>query len=199
MRCWVMSVVLLVMIGSGGCAQPHTFSGTVVEPPFEVPTVTLTDSKGEPFALGGEAGKTTLVYFGYTHCPDVCPLTMQRLKEATAELSEAERAKLRVLFVTVDPARDTPGVLGEYVGRFDPTWVGLTGESAALDEALQGYGVLVESTAAHEHQHEAGEAYEVSHSDRIFVLREPGSYGLILHSDVPREVLVGDLRALVGG
>jgi len=92
----------------------------------------LVDSRGEAFTNANLAGKWSLVFFGFTHCPDICPMTMKELAEMTAQLSPAERTKLQVILGTVDPERDDPATMAEYVAQYDDTFIGLTGTRIAL-------------------------------------------------------------------
>lgn len=190
----LVSLILLVAVLLTGCGARHTYSGTVVEPPLEVPTFTLVDASQQPFELAGTPGEVTLVFFGYTNCPDTCPLTMARLKQATTRLGAEETARVRVVFVTVDPERDTPEVVGRFVRSFDPSWVGLTGEPAILARAREAYGVYGEPAEA---DHESHTGYDVVHTDRIFALTDPGSVSLIWRSEIPPDKLADDIRALL--
>ncbi len=106
---------------------------TVLDEPFAKPDLVLTDTEGKPYDLRKETkGKPTLIYFGYTNCPDVCPLTMNNIavakKEVSKKLPKSELANLRIVFVTTDPERDTPAELGKWLKGIDPEIVGLTGD-----------------------------------------------------------------------
>ncbi|MDA0896832.1 MAG: SCO family protein [Proteobacteria bacterium] len=92
----------------------------------------LVDSRGEAFTNVNLTGKWSLVFFGFTHCPDICPMTMKELAEMTAQLSPAERAKLQVILGTVDPERDDSATMAEYVAQYDDAFIGLTGTRIAL-------------------------------------------------------------------
>jgi protein SCO1/2 len=122
------------------------YAGIDLPEPYQRPTFTLTDTAGESYDFGAETGgRPTLLFFGYTQCPDVCPATMAdvavALRTSDPELAE----QVQLVFVTTDPATDTPEVLGEYLDRFDadlPTqFVGLTGEQDAIDQAQLAAGV----------------------------------------------------------
>lgn len=104
------------------------FRGGVVSPPFKKPGVVLTDTAGKPFDLVAETrGKLTLVYLGYTHCPDICPTHMLEVKETLKDLPPDLAAKYTVVFITVDPERDTPEVIGKWLNLFSRDFIGLTG------------------------------------------------------------------------
>ena len=107
--------------------------GTVLEPAWEKPDITLTDTEGQPFAFRTETdGLVTLLFFGYTHCPDVCPVHMGNIAAVFRDLPYAVRERIRVVFVTTDPERDTPARMREWLDRFDRSFVGLSGTEAEV-------------------------------------------------------------------
>ncbi|WP_164699813.1 SCO family protein [Modestobacter sp. KNN46-3] len=131
---------------------PATLEGGVQEggmqlvDPYQKPDFTLTDTSGAPFDFAEQtADGPTLLFFGFTHCPDICPTTMADVMLALGEVDPAVAEKTSVVFVTTDPARDTPEVLGEYLDRFDaglPTqFIGLTGDQEQIDQAQLAAGV----------------------------------------------------------
>ncbi|GAB1328760.1 SCO family protein [Streptomyces sennicomposti] len=127
--------------------QSSQQAATVLDQPFEKPDLVLTDTHGEKYDLRKEtAGRPTLIYFGYTHCPDICPLTMSNIAVAEKSLPKADRDKLRVVFVTTDPARDTPAELRKWLGMMDPQFVGLTGDFATIQAAARSVGIAIEPT-----------------------------------------------------
>ncbi|MCU1354977.1 MAG: hypothetical protein JWM89_395 [Acidimicrobiales bacterium] len=113
-----------------------SWGGDVVEPPLGKPDVTFTTMDGKPFPFrAATAGKLTLLFFGYTHCPDQCPVYLNTLARARDAIGTGPGSKPLVLFVGVDRKRDTPEVLKTYLGRIDPTFVGLTGSEQVINEA----------------------------------------------------------------
>ena len=123
-----------------------TYAGLDLAEPYRRPTFTLTDTSGASYDFkSATAGKPTLLFFGYTNCPDVCPTTMADIAVALRGLDASLVKQLQVVFVTTDPTRDTPAVLGEWLGRFDadlPTrFIGLTGDQATIDQAQLSTGV----------------------------------------------------------
>ncbi|GAA5048879.1 SCO family protein [Streptomyces similanensis] len=127
--------------------QTSQRAATVLDQPFEKPDLVLTDTHGKKYDLREEtAGRPTLIYFGYTHCPDICPLTMGNIAVAKKQLPKAEQDKLRVVFVTTDPARDTPAELGKWLGGMDSQFVGLTGDFATIQAAARSVGIAIEPT-----------------------------------------------------
>lgn len=112
--------------------------GFAFEPGVPKPDIVLTATDGRPFRLREDTeGKVVLLYFGYTHCPDVCPVTMANLAAALGALSPEINREVRVVFVTTDPRRDTPPVLRAWLDHFDPRFVGLRGGSAQIAAVLQ--------------------------------------------------------------
>ncbi|MEV1020127.1 SCO family protein [Streptomyces sp. NPDC050264] len=122
-------------------------AATVLDKPFEKPDLVLTDTHGKKFDLREQTkDKPTLIYFGYTHCPDVCPLTMSNIAVAKKALPKSEQDKLQVVFVTTDPDRDTPAVLGKWLKAQDPDFIGLTGDFATIQGGARTLGISIEPT-----------------------------------------------------
>ncbi|MER7489356.1 SCO family protein [Streptomyces sp. NPDC126497] len=120
-------------------------AATVLDKPFEKPDLVLTDTDGEEYDLREEtAGRPTLIYFGYTHCPDVCPLTMNNLAVAKQQLPEKQQDRLRIVFVTTDPERDTPTALGTWLKGIDPQVIGLTGDFDTIQAGARSIGISID-------------------------------------------------------
>jgi protein SCO1 len=139
-------VALLLPVVLAGCSKSSaaTFSGAVLHRPYHAPATELTDTQGKPFSLAGSTDKRlTLVFFGYTHCPDECPTTMATLASAMLQLDDSDRANVQVVFVTTDPARDTRSVIRHWLDRFDSSFVGLTGPLATIKKVAEQVGVPV--------------------------------------------------------
>ena len=135
---------VLLLAGCGVAASsnvPQLSSGTQwagaeLLHPLHRPSFTLTDDAGQPYDFAAQTrGKLTLLYFGYTHCPDICPLNMADTAAALGDLPAGVRARITVVFVTTDPARDTPAVLRAWLARYDPAFIGLTGSPAEIELA----------------------------------------------------------------
>jgi protein SCO1 len=121
---------------AGPSPTPVPWTGAVLVKPLPKPAFTLTTTDGRPYDFQKEtAGKVALLYFGYTHCPDACPTAMASLALAQRSLSDTARKNVVTVFVTTDPARDTPAVLKAWLMQFDPTFVGLTGPADAINRA----------------------------------------------------------------
>ncbi|WP_205474594.1 SCO family protein [Nocardioides sp. SYSU D00038] len=113
----------------GGEDDPTRLVGQVVDPPFEVDPTALTDTDGEPFSLVDDTdARLTLVFFGYTRCPDICQTVMGTMATALQRLDDADREQVEVVFVTTDPPRDDAETVRRWLDRFDPSFVGLTGD-----------------------------------------------------------------------
>jgi protein SCO1/2 len=136
--CGLLALTVLAALAcgprtDGGDGNPFGLRGRVLPGPLDKPDVILTDTRGRPFDLRRETdGFLTLVFFGYTHCPDICPIHMATLAAVRRELRPSIAQRIRVVFVTTDPARDTPERLRAWLAHFDPTFVGLTGDTATL-------------------------------------------------------------------
>jgi protein SCO1 len=139
------------------------FDGVLLARPLAKPAITLTDTSGAAFDLASRtSGRLTLVYFGYTHCPDVCPTTMADLAAALRQLPAAERSRVTVVFITTDPARDTPPVIRAWLNQFDPAFLGLTGPFATIQHAAASVGVDVEAPVR-----EPDGSYQVTHGAEV--------------------------------
>ncbi len=175
--------------GDAGRSETPTFNGTVVDPARPRPQFTLTDTDGQPYDFAAETeGKLTFLFFGYTKCPDICPISMATL---TASLSDLNRVGARVVFVTTDPTRDTPDVLKKWLAAYPVDVVGLTGTVAELEAAQKAAGV----SAAIAEAPDAKGNYTVGHSasmnvytpDDLQHLRYPaGTVQAQWMDDIPR-------------
>lgn len=142
-------------------SAPQLASGTWLGVPRTVADFQLTDSQGHPFTARDLHGKPSLVFFGFTHCPDVCPTTLVKL----AQVKKADPvAGLQVVFVTVDPQRDTPEAVGKYARNFDPAFIGLTGDQAAIDKVTRAFGVAALRIDL------PGGDYTMDHSAAVFLI-----------------------------
>lgn len=128
--------LVLLLTGCGGDDPAgSSLHGNRLDPPFTVAADELVDTDGNPYSLAADTDRPlTLVFFGYTHCPDICQIVMANLASAMQRLDEADRADVEVVFVTTDPERDTGPVLREYLDRFDPSFVGVTGDIDVIAE-----------------------------------------------------------------
>lgn len=151
--------------------QAYAFGGTAVKNPPDLAGLSLVGDDGEARGLEAWAGKNLLVFFGFTHCPDVCPLTMAYLSGLYEDLGEPD--DLQVVMITVDPARDTPEVLRSYVKGFHPDFAGLTGSAEAIDEAASRFYI------GHRH----GADGMVVHTDVVLLLDRQGRMRYVYNQD----------------
>lgn len=147
------AALTMTACGSGDAARPaaSVSGGTTAKPlvtldsPMEKPDLVLTDTDGEKYDLLEKTkGHPTLIYFGYTNCPDVCPLTMANIAVAVKQLPKAERDDLRVVFITSDPERDTPAALKKWLGGIDSDFTGLTGDFGKIQRGARDVNVGIE-------------------------------------------------------
>jgi protein SCO1/2 len=151
----------------------------------------LIDGKGHAVSDTDFRGKFMLVYFGYTHCPDACPTTLSDLASAIDKLPAADRARLVPLFITVDPERDTPDMMGEYAQAFGPAMVGLTGSAEQIAQAEAEYHVYAKK---HPLKHSD---YAMDHSSIVYVMGPDGSYRGVI-PDNAKPVLMAEMLKNLG-
>ena len=170
------------------------------QPPFHLQNITglmpplkfrLTDQEGRQVSEQDYRGKVVLLYFGYTQCPDVCPTTLAVLREALRELGGAA-ADVRVLFVSVDPQRDSCAVLKSYISNFGSQFVGLRGDDGALDALSRRYRVAFRREKSDAHGY-----YAVDHSSAIFVFDQEGEVRLLGEETAGPKTIAADLRRLL--
>ena len=154
---------------AGSNQQSSNYPGATVLPSGKAapkPDATLIDTSGQAYNIAAETqGKVALVYFGYTHCPDVCPLNMQLAASALAGMPASQRQKLTVIFVTTDPARDTPGVIRSWLNNFSTSFVGLTGTEAQIQQAEKQIGMPLSTEGAAV----GGDGYSITHAGYTLV------------------------------
>ncbi len=151
----------------------------------------LVNDLGKPVTAADYHGKVVMLYFGYTHCPDVCPLTLVHLHTDMKKLGKLADG-VRILFVTVDPARDTPQVLHQYVTAFDPRIVGLTGTPGQIEALAKRYRAYFQRAKPDQ----SGD-YLVNHSAGIYIFDRKGRARLIASNGDPRSQVVHDMRLLL--
>lgn len=166
-----------------------SFHGTAYVPYEPAPEFRLVAHTGRPATLADFRGSAALLFFGFANCPDVCPLTLARLQRVVGTLGD-DAERVRVLLVTVDPARDTPEALARYVAPFGPHVHGLTGDSATLAAVRAAYGVYA---GAHPVQH----GISITHTPSVFGVDARGRLRVLLSLEQSDEELADDVRALI--
>ena len=189
MKLLVLALVPVLVLGA--CGSP-SFRGSVVAEPLAVPDFVLTDENGEPFQLSEQRGNVVLLFFGYTSCPDVCPTTLANWRKVHESLGE-EAARVRFVFVTVDPERDSVERLGLHVNAFNPDFIGLTGTAEALEEVYEIFGVFYEKDTSSA----SALGYLVNHTATTFVLDTEGMWRLRETYGTSYEDITYDIRQLL--
>jgi protein SCO1/2 len=174
----LLAALLVLLVGCGSSPDsgaPVTgivrsdddgYHGVLLDRPYVVPGLALTDTSGKPFELAAQP-RRTLVFFGYTSCPDICQVVMSTIAAAKARLTTAEQEQLQVAFVTTDPSRDTRPVLRTYLDRFDTDFIGLTGALDQIDSLAKPMDVYIK----HGQKLPSG-GYEVDHSTVVVSVRQ---------------------------
>lgn len=181
-------VLLLLLAARPLLFGEPRFFGTAYDPPMPAPEFALVDHEGNEARLQQFRGRPVLLFFGYTHCPDVCPLTLSALTRAL-RAEGTDLADVQVLLVTVDPERDTPAALNRYVHRFGPHVSGLTGEADVLQRLRSEFG-------AYAGPGHGAARHTMGHTDAVFGIDRQGRLRVLIHPDAPPEHLRHDLRAL---
>lgn len=174
-------------------SNPDGMHGAVLTEQYVVPDVTLTATDGSDFSLTKDTtAPLTLVFFGYTHCPDICQIVMADIASALTRLEPEQQSRVDVLFVTTDPARDDAKTLREYLDRFNPEFEGLTGDLDTIVAAANEFGVAVEEGA----KMPSG-GYEVNHGTQIVAIDGSDRSPIVWTEGTPPEHLAEDLAALL--
>jgi len=192
MRKLILACILAVLAaGCGGEQSWQTKDISELMPELEFE---LTSENGESVTAEKYTGGVNLLFFGYTHCPDICPITLGRLRGVMNELPEEIGKEVRVLFVSVDPRRDGPEELREYTDSFGDRFIGLTGTRDQLDELTKRY----RTTYGYGEPDEEGR-YEVSHGSAVYAFDADGNARLLIRQDDGMDAIVHDITQLVQG
>ncbi|MFQ5857381.1 MAG: SCO family protein [Anaerolineae bacterium] len=188
-------IALMIFLGFTACggASP-SFRGTELSPPPPAIDFTLTDQYGHAFRLSDQRGQVVLLFFGYTHCPDVCPTTLARWKQVSDALGD-DAKRVRFVFVTVDPERDTPERLQQHLDIFNPDFVGLTGSPDEMEPIYRAYSIYHEKVAASD----SALDYLVNHSGSVFLVDPQGRWRVSYSFGTPPDDIVHDIRELLRG
>jgi protein SCO1/2 len=182
-----ISLSLLAACGE----RPAVFSNTDVTGAKYAQDFALTDHNGKPRTLADFKGKVVVMFFGYTQCPDVCPTTMAELAAVMKELGP-KADQVQVLFVTVDPARDTPALLKEYVPAFDPRFLGLYGDAAATAKVAKDFKVFVGKVEG-----ATPGSYTIDHTAGSYVFDRDGKLRLFVRNGQGPAPIAHDLKILL--
>jgi len=185
-------VVLLTWLVGCSPSQPLALKSTDITGAEFGRSFELTDHNGTVRRLSDFKGRVVVVFFGFTHCPDVCPTTLATMAKTLKDLGPQAAGDVQVLLITADPARDTPDVLKNYVTSFDPGFIGLTGDAAAIERTTREFKVVSMKTTP-----TAEGAYSVDHSTQSFVYDRQGRLRLFVPHSRIEEALGPDLRVLL--
>lgn len=176
---------------SAGC-QPDSFRGTEMPAGLEVPDYQLVDQRNSPFQFSSQRGAVILLFFGYTFCPDVCPLTLSHWKKIADILGSASD-DVRFVYITVDPERDTPAQLSAHLGVFNEDFIGLTGEPKDLDQIYKTFGVIHEKVQIAE----SSTGYLMNHTARTNLVDQDGNWRLTFAYNTAPEIIAHDIQLLL--
>ena len=181
----VIAFVVLPMM------QPYTFHGTVLQSPQPAPDFELDAANGQKVSLKNFDGDLVMLYFGYTFCPDVCPATLGELANALDILGN-DATDVQVMMISVDPERDTPEILADYVTHFHPSFIGVTGTPEQIAQVAALYGIFYEA-----HEGTAATGYLVDHTASVMVIDQDGHLKLVFPFGTPAEDIAEDLSHLL--
>lgn len=194
----VLAIAILVVLQIREIVTPRIEStplpGIADIQPRPVADFTLPATTGGDLSLSsiGEAGDYTLIFFGYTHCPDFCPLTLAEFRLIKRELADlADRVTF--LFISVDPARDTPELLGQYVRSYDPEFIGMTGDDVTLAQLTPDFGLY------YERHEEEGENYVVDHSTSSYFIDPQQQMRTIISYSADPDDITAHIRDVITG
>ena len=187
---WILLVLALAL---GACDSKPQFTSTDISGADYAKDFALTDHTGTPRTMADFRGKAVVMFFGYTQCPDVCPTTLNGMAEVMKLLGE-ESKKVQVLFVTVDPERDTPQLLAQYVPSFHPSFIGLYADAQTIARTAQDFRVFYQKQPGN-----SPGTYTVDHTAGSYVFDPQGRLRLyVKHAEKP-EVIAADLKQLLAG
>lgn len=186
-----VAVLFIAALAVYQTTLPPVMKGSAIDPPAPMPDFTLYSANG-PVTLSQFAGKYVILYFGFTNCPDVCPTTLAHVRDALGRLG-AGAEQFQVIFISVDPARDTPELTSAYAARFHPSFLGLSGAQEEIDAVIKGYGIFVQ---LNEPDAESG-YYSVDHTATMLVLNREGALALTWPYGLSADDLLEDMKVLV--
>jgi protein SCO1/2 len=190
---WLMLLALWLIhcgcMAAEGATQTKLKSG-VFDPPRMAPDFSLTSSYGDQFLLAEQKGKLLVLGFGFSHCPNVCPMTLATLAQAHKKLGNLAE-QVQVVYVTVDPERDTPERLREYLAHFNPRFIGITGSAEQLSAVRQSYGIIAKKEI-----HGDGD-YEVHHSSYLYLIDQQGLLRALVPFGKSADDIAHDIKMLL--
>ena len=187
-----ITLILALSLGLSACGSPNDqvplsqapLAGAAIGGPF-----TLTGSDGQPFASNRLNGKPAAIFFGFTHCPDVCPTTLARLTRLRRQLGQGDDA-FSVVFISVDPERDTPAEVGNYMSLFNSPVIGLTGTPAQIEQVKKQFGIYSRKVE------QPGGSYSVDHTASVILLDKNGQFVATLSPEEGDQVALEKLKRI---
>lgn len=182
------TLIFLALVATVACTdKPSAFKTNDIGAVTWGGDFSLINHDGARMWVSDYAGKVVILFFGYTHCPDICSPTLTKLAAMRRALSPAERERVQVLFVTVDPAHDTPAQLKGFIPKFDPSFVGLTGSAAEVAAVARDYKVGVHQVSGS----------KVDHSASVFIKDATGKLRAYANETAPADAIAHDVRLLI--
>ncbi|MDX2344795.1 MAG: SCO family protein [Acidimicrobiia bacterium] len=172
--------------------SPHIFAGAVIQSTQKAPRMELQSSDGSTVRMTDFEGKVVVVYFGYTFCPDVCPATLSKLADALELLGDKAK-DVQVMMVSVDPERDTPELLADYVAHFHPDFLGITSDEATVNRVATLYGVFYQKSEGTE-----ATGYTIDHTSTVILVDREGYLKLVLPFEGTAEQIAADIDYFLG-
>ena len=191
----VLALGLLAGCGADAASDDADggYHGAVLDQQYVVPDTPLTDTDGAPYSLAADTEQPlTLVFFGYTNCPDICQVVMATIASALTRLDEADRDRVEVVFVTTDPARDDEAALRTYLDRFDPSFVGLTGDLQTIIDVADPLAVAVEQG-----EKLPSGGYEVTHGTQVTGINAEDRVPIVWTQGTSASALADDIHRLL--
>jgi protein SCO1/2 len=191
---WILiAVVVLILVAAFVLPEirPYQFHGSLIESQELAPDFTLTTQNAQTASLSDFRGKLVILYFGYTYCPDVCPATLAEVNKALDRLGE-KAGEVQVVMITVDPQRDTPQKLSEYLAHFNPGFLGLTGSPEQIVQVAADYGIYYGKRAGSQATN-----YLVDHTASLIVVDQDGYLRLIFPFGTPANDIAEDLTQVM--
>ena len=189
-RAAFIALIALVLTAPLRAADAPVLKAGVFTPPRMAPDFTLQGSDGKELKLSNYRGRVVVLGFGFTSCPDVCPVTLATLAQAHRKLGVAANKDVQIVYITVDPARDDAQRMQKYLAGFDPTFVGGTGPSELLEAVRKQYGVMAEKKTY-------GSNYTVGHSSSIYLIDRDGLLRALMPYGRGPDDYVHDLQILL--
>jgi protein SCO1/2 len=192
----VLLLGFLVLIGVLGVylvtqTTPYTFQGSLIDPPAPAADFTLTGAEGHTFRLIDQRGKVVLLFFGYTNCPDFCPTTLSDFKRVHEQLGD-KADQVEFVFITLDPERDTPERVTDYVRAFNPDFIGLSGTLEELEPVWKGYGVFRQVQEV-----ESAAGYLLDHTVTVYLIDSEGDWRMTFPYGLGADAIAADVAHLL--